>query len=713
MSKRRPPKIVQPAGPVSAADGKPPASPKEAMDGFLNLVSALGSSSDKNAYSTYAVPIQMVQLQLDAMYRGSWVAGKVVDVPVADMTREWVSLTWDGRDKGDKDANAIYAAEKALEFRQRVRTGMKWGRLYGGACTIMVIDGQDMAEPLDLDSIKKGSLLNLVTLDRWRFPSVVDVEQDLTSPNYNKPVMYTIADSGQMVHWTRVVRWPGRELPYYQWRQNAMWDDSELFHVLNAVQNYDGACSAAGSMLHEANVDIISIKGLVQALSMNGQDSKIAQRYQLGMMNKSLNKALLLDSEKETWQQKVSQFSGVEAILVRFMIDVSGAADIPTTRLFGQSPAGLSSTGEADIRNYYDRLAGDQESKLHAPLMRLYEVLVRSTLGGLPEGFELTFNPLWQMSDVEASTRDMNRSTMDGVYLTAGVVSRGLAARELKDRGVYRTMEDEDVEEAEEKDDQEAEAAEKEANAPAANFDPKTGQPLAPGAAAAAPSANQGANPPATAANTKDVPAPAEVSRERQLAKESGDSAAPTTCPKWFQDCLDAHGSIVIVGGPKHGKTTLASFAKDRPVFSTDDLLTGDAEAEGGVNWDQTPASIAARQRAIGAKHVIEGVQTARGLRSGLVTADCVIHMNGPKAPMTDGQATMAKGVETIFSQWKAANPDANVVNEPSSTATIADGMAGDTFKHDGTGWLVMRDGKRIGGPYKTLSKARRRLKMG
>jgi len=687
MSKRRP-KVTIP--PISAADGPPPASPQAVTDGFLNLVSALGSSSDKNAYSGYAIPVQMSQLQLDAMYRGSWLAGKIVDAPVADMTREWVALTWDGRDDDDNDSNAIEVAEVALKFRERIRTGMKWARLYGGACSIVVMRGEDLSTPLDVTKIKKGGLLNFITRDRWRFPAVTDVDQDTNSPNFDLPLMYTIAESGQQVHWTRVIRWPGRELPYYQWRQNAMWDDSELFHVVNALQNYDGACAAAGSMLHEANVDIISAKGLAKAFSA-GQDSAVIKRFQLSAMNKSLNKNLLLDADTESWQQKVTSFSGIESILVRFMIDVSGAADIPTTRLFGQSPAGLSATGESDIRNYYDRLSGDQEAKLRAPLMRMYEILVRSVLGGLPDGFEMTFNPLWQMSDVEAAARDNTRATMDAAYIAAKVITPGLAARELKDRGTYRTIEDEDIEEAEE-----ASLPDENESTTPGNFDPETGEPV---------NANQGSEASGASAGTKETPPPAEVTLPKQAAHEAGD-AAPTKIPAWFQDCLNTHDSIVITGGPKHGKTTLASLVKDRPTWSTDELLNDET-----VSWAQTPEQIAARARAIGQRYVIEGVHTAHALRSGKLTADCVVSMNGPKVPLSAGQATMAKGVATVFGQWRAANPGATVVHEPKATGDRA--MPGDMFKHDGSGWTVYRDGKRIGGPYATMAKARRRLKMG
>ena len=38
-----------------------------------------------------------------------------------------------------------------------------------------------------------------------------------------------------------VLRFNGQKLPYFAWRSNAMWDDSELQHVLDSLTNCDTA----------------------------------------------------------------------------------------------------------------------------------------------------------------------------------------------------------------------------------------------------------------------------------------------------------------------------------------------------------------------------------------------------------------------------------------------------------------------------------------
>ena len=66
------------------------------------------------------------------------------------------------------------------------------------------------------------------------------------------------------------------------------------------------------------------------------------------------------------------------------------------TRLLGQSPAGLSATGDSDTRNYYDMIAARQELDLRPQLERLDKLILRSA-GVDPAALTFEFRPLWQM----------------------------------------------------------------------------------------------------------------------------------------------------------------------------------------------------------------------------------------------------------------------------------------------------------------------------
>ncbi len=88
--------------------------------------------------------------------------------------------------------------------------------------------------------------------------------------------------------------------------------------------------------------------------------------------------------------------------MVRTFLQVAaGAADIPVTRLLGQSPAGMSATGESDTRNFYDMICARQEIDLRPQLERLDRLILRSASVD-PSALTFEFRPLWQM-DASAS----------------------------------------------------------------------------------------------------------------------------------------------------------------------------------------------------------------------------------------------------------------------------------------------------------------------
>lgn len=58
---------------------------------------------------------------------------------------------------------------------------------------------------------------------------------------------------------------------------------------------------------------------------------------------KSINNLLLLGDGK-SWAWQKMDFAGIPELVRTFLQVAAGAADIPVTRLLGQSPAGLSAT---------------------------------------------------------------------------------------------------------------------------------------------------------------------------------------------------------------------------------------------------------------------------------------------------------------------------------------------------------------------------------
>lgn len=421
-----------------------------ANDGLSNLVAGVGVDKDKRTHSEYTL-ITLGRGELDSMYRTSWLSKRVVNCIADDMTRKWRDIQIDD-DKG-LAVKAIRRTEKRLNVRGKVNEAIRWSRLYGGSVILIGTDDAKsdpnvLSTPLRVETIKQNGLRYLQVLDRWRLSPSAQVVTDITSTDFGMPESYTVAESGIVYHHSRVIRFDGQKLPYLAWLSNARWDDSELMHVKDAVTTKDTASAVISSLLFEAKVDVITIPDLASILAMDGGEKKISDRFAIASMMKSINNTLII-GDGETYDQKTLTFSNIADVLDKFIDDVCGAAEIPRTRLFGQSPGGLNSTGDGDLQHYYDTVSARQESDLRPRLEKLDQILIRSAIGDYPDDVDFEFCSLWSTSDEIQSKIDYSKAQRDEIYIRNGVVTEGVVARTLHETGTYSGMSDDDVKLAE------------------------------------------------------------------------------------------------------------------------------------------------------------------------------------------------------------------------------------------------------------------------
>ncbi len=103
----------------------------------------------------------------------------------------------------------------------------------------------------------------------------------------------------------------------------------------------------ATSLLHEAKVDVVTVPNLSEHLSSAETTEQLSARFAYAAAMKSINNLLLL-GDGESWSRQSVDFAGLPEMARTFLQVAAGAADIPVTRLLGQSPSGLSATGESD-----------------------------------------------------------------------------------------------------------------------------------------------------------------------------------------------------------------------------------------------------------------------------------------------------------------------------------------------------------------------------
>lgn len=409
------------------------------LDTLANVVSGLGTSKDKRFHDRFAF-VPHDRGELDAAYRGDWLSRKIVDIPPHDMTREW--RDW----KADKpDILKIETEEKRLGLRHKVRDALLYARMYGGAA-LMIGFGDKTPESPAPANVGREGIKYIHAVNRHEV-TPGKVITDVMSPWFGEPEYWQVHSESLgavRVHPSRVIAFQGaRRLDRdvnAEW-----WGDSVLEAVYDAVHHAALSNAGIAGLIHEAKLDVIKIPNLSQNLSTEEYANKLVKRFTLANQMKSLVNALVMDSEEE-WQQKQLSFANLPETMREFLNVVAGAADIPATRLLGQSPGGLNATGESDLRNYYDRISGDQNVDLTPALSRLDDALIASALGTRPDGIWFEWASLWQQSDKdEAETAKLKAETTAIYQKTALVPDEALAKgvqNQLIEDGTYPGLED-------------------------------------------------------------------------------------------------------------------------------------------------------------------------------------------------------------------------------------------------------------------------------
>lgn len=387
------------------------------MDAFSNPAARIGFGTMDLLQATEYPLTRMTQNYqlLTSLYRDNWIVQNIVSTIPNDMVRKWYEIKSGIAPEYIKQMTRL---EQTTQMRKKLLEGLCWGRLYGGAVGVILMKGQnDMSQPLDMDSVMPGSFLGLQILDRWSgvYPES-DVVSDPSDPDFGLPDYYIIRDetTGQTVvrvHHSRVIRFIGRELPWLERVAEQYWGESELEAIYHEVVKRDNVSGNIAALTFRANINYLEADGLDQLLGT--ANTEMQRRFWNLLQAQAImesNFGTRIINKGDAMHNVQYTFTGLADVYDRVMMDVAGAARTPVTKLFGRSPAGMNSTGESDMRNYYDYIDGLRETDFRAIIERLLPIMALSAWGRIPDDLEIDFSPM-QTPDAKETAEIAERKT--------------------------------------------------------------------------------------------------------------------------------------------------------------------------------------------------------------------------------------------------------------------------------------------------------------
>ena len=428
-------------------------------DAFQNALSRMGAFMPNLLEATQYPMTRFTRdwQTLTSLYRSHWIVRRIVDAVPEDMLKNGYKVI----SQIDPDAiRKITRTEQKTRTYDKLLKAMKWGRLYGGAAALIMLDGQEneLDTPLDYDSIKPGDYKGLLVFDRWSGISPDEViVTDANDPEFGLPESYTITsdvmERGIRVHHSRLLRFTGRDLPYIEELTENYWGTSEIEHVFDELKKRDNVSWNIAMLTFMASLRVMKLEGMGMMTATGNTRAQQDLYNTIQAMNTMMNNnSIQILGEKDAYETHQYTFGGIGETYDRFMMDVAGAAEIPVTKLFGRSPAGMNATGENDMQNYYDAIEEKQETALRPVFDKLLPVIFTSTLGAVPDDFAYEFNAVRKPKDDEmADLASKNTSAITQAF-SAGIISQRTALKELRQQseitGMWSNITDEDIEKA-------------------------------------------------------------------------------------------------------------------------------------------------------------------------------------------------------------------------------------------------------------------------
>jgi phage-related protein (TIGR01555 family) len=439
---------------VNQVDNKPVAT----NDAFANPLARLGAGQENILEATqYPLTRLTKNYQLmNALYRSHWIIRKVINTIPEDMCKNWIKV------QCQVEPDMIQRLEKLqrkAQIRAKIIEGLEWGRLYGGAAALMMIEGHEdiLAEPLDYRMIVPGSFKGLMVLDRWAgINPGMELVDDISDPEFGLPKYYRIVTESSntyKVHHSRLLRFIGRGLPYWERVAEQYWGISEVEVLFEELKKRDNTSWNIAQLVFLANLRVLKMADLGQDLAVG--DISIQKELYNVLSNQNWlmsNMGMQILDKEDDFATHQYAFSGLDKVYENFMLDLSGACEIPATRLFGRAPQGMNATGEGDEKIYEGSIEQKQEAYLRPALDKLLPVMCMSEWGAIPDDLDYEFNPIGSPSDKDKADLAKNKTESILSVYNAGIFGRKTVLKELREMqeatGMYSNITDEMIDQA-------------------------------------------------------------------------------------------------------------------------------------------------------------------------------------------------------------------------------------------------------------------------
>lgn len=353
----------------------------------------------------------------------------IVEILATEMTRKWIKVQSAGEADKTKKIAQLEEELKRLNVRDVFCTTAKHDGFFGRAHlyvdTGLGDDATEMGTPLGGEATKykfeKGSLRAIRTVEPvWCYPTGYNAIDPLKDNWYRPDIWYVMS---KRVHRTRLLTFVGREVsdllkPAYCFGGLSM---SQM--VKPYIDNWLSTRNSINRLLNGFSVFVLGTN-IQQQVSSQDSEQRLIQRAEFFNATRDNMGLMLIDKDKETFQNVAAQLSGLSSLQSQAQEHMASISRVPLIKLLGIQPAGLNASSEGEITTFEDSVLAYQESFFRPNLTVVFDLAQRNIWGEPDPDITFMFEPLGNMDETQLATlRKIEAET--GVILVGNrIVSR-------------------------------------------------------------------------------------------------------------------------------------------------------------------------------------------------------------------------------------------------------------------------------------------------
>lgn len=350
-------------------------------------------------------------------------------------TRKWIKLTGPDEDR----LGVIEAYLDKLQARAMFQEADFKDGLFGRAHLYLDFGDGERAQQLAVDPRKVSPERPLLALrvvePMWLYPGTYN-STDPLSPDFYRPNYWYV--QGRTVSDTRLLTFvrnavPDMLKPSYAFGGQSITQTAKPYvdNWLRTRQSVSDVTSAFSQMVLATDM---------ASTLAGGNGMALFDRVDLFNRTRDNRGTMVIDKDGEMLSNITTPLSGLSDLQSDAQQQMSSVARIPLSIYLQVTPTGLNASSEGEIRSFYADVTAHQEKDYRPNLQRLIDLVQLSIDGTIDPDVKFVFEPLWEMSAVDAATVRKTEADTDAVYVTMGAVSNDEVREKLReeDGGPYQ-----------------------------------------------------------------------------------------------------------------------------------------------------------------------------------------------------------------------------------------------------------------------------------